>query len=68
MLREMADAVRALTIERPLVLVLEDLHWSDCLARAGLALWCLGCPDQALEAFGTIDLMEARMFLGETYV
>jgi DNA-binding winged helix-turn-helix (wHTH) protein/tetratricopeptide (TPR) repeat protein len=29
MLREFAEAVEALTVERPLVLVLEDLHWSD---------------------------------------
>ncbi|HJY79831.1 MAG TPA: AAA family ATPase [Candidatus Binatia bacterium] len=29
MLREMAEAVEALTVERLLVLVLEDLHWSD---------------------------------------
>ena len=29
MLREMAEAVEALTAERPLVLVLEDLQWSD---------------------------------------
>ncbi len=29
MLREMAEAVEALTAEKPLVLVLEDLHWSD---------------------------------------
>jgi predicted ATPase len=29
MLREMAEAMEALTAERPLVLVLEDLHWSD---------------------------------------
>ena len=29
MLREMAEAIEALTAERPLVLVLEDLHWSD---------------------------------------
>jgi predicted ATPase/DNA-binding winged helix-turn-helix (wHTH) protein len=29
MLREMADAIEALTAETPLVLVLEDLHWSD---------------------------------------
>jgi DNA-binding winged helix-turn-helix (wHTH) protein len=29
MLREMAEALEALTTERPLVLVLEDLHWSD---------------------------------------
>ncbi len=29
MLREMAEALEALTAERPLVLRLEDLHWSD---------------------------------------
>ena len=29
MLREMADAIDALASDRPLVLVLEDLHWSD---------------------------------------
>lgn len=29
MLREMAEAIEVLTAERPLVLVLEDLHWSD---------------------------------------
>jgi DNA-binding winged helix-turn-helix (wHTH) protein/tetratricopeptide (TPR) repeat protein len=29
MLREMAEALEALTVETPLVLVLEDLHWSD---------------------------------------
>ncbi len=28
-LREMADALEAMTSPRPLVLVLEDLHWSD---------------------------------------
>src|SRR5262249_10903557 len=29
MLREMAEALEALMAERPLVLALEDLHWSD---------------------------------------
>jgi len=29
MLRKMAEAIEALTVERPLVLWLEDLHWSD---------------------------------------
>lgn len=29
MLREMAEAIETLTAEQPLVLVLEDLHWSD---------------------------------------
>ncbi len=29
MLRELAEAIEVLTIAQPLVLVLEDLHWSD---------------------------------------
>src|SRR5207253_2631663 len=29
MLREMAEALEMLTAERPLLLVLEDLHWAD---------------------------------------
>ena len=29
MLREMAEAIEALTVERPLILAIEDLHWSD---------------------------------------
>ena len=29
MLREMSDALEALSAEEPLVLILEDLHWSD---------------------------------------
>lgn len=29
MLREMAEALEVLTAEQPLILVLEDLHWSD---------------------------------------
>jgi predicted ATPase/DNA-binding winged helix-turn-helix (wHTH) protein len=29
MLRELAEALEALTSERPVVLILEDLHWSD---------------------------------------
>jgi hypothetical protein len=29
MLRELAEALEVLTVARPLVLVLEDLHWSD---------------------------------------
>jgi predicted ATPase len=41
MVRELAEAVEALTAQRPLVLVLEDLHWCDgatldwlaCVAR-----------------------------------
>ena len=38
MLRELAEAVKALTIEHPLVLVLEDLQWSD-FATLDLISW-----------------------------
>ena len=36
--REMGEAIDALTAERPLVLVLEDLHWSDASTLELLAL------------------------------
>jgi predicted ATPase/DNA-binding winged helix-turn-helix (wHTH) protein len=38
MLREMAAWIEALTVEMPLVLVLEDLHWSD-YATLDLVAW-----------------------------
>ena len=38
MLREMGEAIDALTAERPLVLWLEDLHWSDASTLELLAL------------------------------
>jgi DNA-binding winged helix-turn-helix (wHTH) protein/predicted ATPase len=38
MLREMGDAINALAAERPLVLWLEDLHWSDASTLELLAL------------------------------
>ena len=37
MLRELTDALEVLTAIRPLVLVLEDLHWSDRATLAWLA-------------------------------
>jgi predicted ATPase len=37
MLRELTEALEALTAARPLVLVLEDLHWSDAATVALLA-------------------------------
>ena len=37
MLRELTEALDVLTTERPLVLVLEDLHWSDVATLAWLA-------------------------------
>jgi predicted ATPase len=38
MLRELAEALEALAAERPMVLVLEDLHWSDPSTVEALAL------------------------------
>jgi hypothetical protein len=38
MLRELAEALEALAAERPVVLVLEDLHWSDSSTVEALAL------------------------------
>jgi DNA-binding winged helix-turn-helix (wHTH) protein/predicted ATPase len=38
MLRELAEALEALTVVRPLILVLEDLHWSD-YATLDLISW-----------------------------
>src|SRR5262249_21367942 len=37
MLRELAEAVEVLTVTRPCVLVLEDLHWSDTATIEWLA-------------------------------
>jgi predicted ATPase len=37
MLRELAEGLDAFTVERPLVLVLEDLHWSDSATQEWLA-------------------------------
>jgi predicted ATPase len=37
MLRELAEAIEALTAERPLILVLEDLQWSDYATLEWLA-------------------------------
>ncbi|MCI0372348.1 MAG: AAA family ATPase, partial [candidate division NC10 bacterium] len=38
MVRELAEALEALTVERPVLLVLEDLHWSDPSTVEALAL------------------------------
>jgi predicted ATPase len=38
MLRELAEALEAFTAEQPLIVVLEDLHWSDASTVEALAL------------------------------
>jgi DNA-binding winged helix-turn-helix (wHTH) protein/tetratricopeptide (TPR) repeat protein len=60
MLRELTEALDVLTSERPLVLVLEDLHWSDVATLAWLA-YVARRPDPArlliLGAYRPADAM-----------
>jgi predicted ATPase/DNA-binding winged helix-turn-helix (wHTH) protein len=59
MLRELTEALDALTIERPLALVLEDLHWSDHATLEWLA-YVARRPDPArLLILGTSRPVEA---------
>jgi len=59
MLRELTEALDVLTIERPLVLVLEDLHWSDASTLAWLA-YVARRPDAAhLLLLGTYRPVDA---------
>jgi predicted ATPase/DNA-binding winged helix-turn-helix (wHTH) protein len=59
MLRELTEALDVLTTERPLVLVLEDLHWSDVSTLAWLA-YVARRPDPArLLLLGTYRPVDA---------
>jgi DNA-binding winged helix-turn-helix (wHTH) protein/tetratricopeptide (TPR) repeat protein len=59
MLRELTEALDILTAERPLVLVLEDLHWSDTSTLAWLA-YVARRPDPAcLLLLGTYRPVDA---------
>ena len=58
MLRELAEAIEALTAERPLILVLEDLHWSDGTTLA-LLMFVARRPERArLLLIGTYRPMD----------
>jgi DNA-binding winged helix-turn-helix (wHTH) protein/tetratricopeptide (TPR) repeat protein len=59
MLRELAEAVEQLTAERPLVLVLEDLHWSDASTLAWLAYVARRREAARLLVLGTYRPVEA---------
>jgi predicted ATPase len=59
MLRELAEAVEALTAERPLVLVLEDLHWSDSATLDWLAYVARRRQPARLLVLGTYRPVEA---------
>jgi len=53
MMRELAEAVETLTAERPLVLILEDLHWSDYATLDWLALVARRRAEARLLVLGT---------------
>jgi DNA-binding winged helix-turn-helix (wHTH) protein/predicted ATPase len=59
MLRELAEALEVLTTERPLVLVLEDLHWSDHATLAWFAYVARRRDPARLLLLGTYRPVEA---------
>jgi predicted ATPase len=61
MLRELAEAMEALTAERPLVLWLEDLHWSDVSTLDWLAFLARRPERARLLVIGTYRPVEVLM-------
>ncbi len=61
MLRELAEAMELLTVERPLVLILEDLHWSDVSTLDWLAYVARRPEVARLLVIGTYRPMEAMV-------
>jgi predicted ATPase/DNA-binding winged helix-turn-helix (wHTH) protein len=59
MLRELAEAIEVLTAERPLVLVLEDLHWCDVSTLDWLAYVAHRREAARLLVLGTYRPVEA---------
>ena len=59
MLRELAEAVEGLTADRPLILVLEDLHWSDVSTLDWLAYVARRREAARLLVLGTYRPVEA---------
>jgi predicted ATPase/DNA-binding winged helix-turn-helix (wHTH) protein len=59
MVRELADALAVLTADRPLVLVLEDLHWSDQSTVEFLAYLAQRREPARLLVLGTYRPVEA---------
>ena len=60
MLRELAEALEGLTTERPLLLVLEDLHWSDGATLDWLAYVARRRDPARLLVLATLRPAEAR--------
>jgi DNA-binding winged helix-turn-helix (wHTH) protein/predicted ATPase len=58
MLREMAEAVETVTAERPLILCLEDLHWSDVSTLELLAVLARRQETARLLVLGTYRPVE----------
>jgi predicted ATPase/DNA-binding winged helix-turn-helix (wHTH) protein len=61
MLRELAEAVETLTLERPLLLVVEDLHWSDLATLDWLAFVARRRAAARLLVLGTYRPADAVM-------
>ncbi len=61
MLRELTEAVEVLTAVRPLLLVLEDLHWSDAATLDWLAYIARRRQAARLLVLGTYRPMEAMV-------
>ena len=67
MLRELAEALEFLTAERPLILILEDLHWSDGATLEWLAYVARRQDSARLLILGTYRLVEARVVAHPLY-
>ena len=61
MLREMAEALEVLTADTPLVLVLEDLHWSDYATLDLVALLARRREPARLMVLGTYRPVDAMV-------
>jgi predicted ATPase len=68
MLRELAEAVEALTAVRPLMLVLEDLHWSDHATLDWLAYVARRREVARRLVLGTYRSMEAAVQAHPVYL
>jgi DNA-binding winged helix-turn-helix (wHTH) protein/predicted ATPase len=61
MLRELAEALESLTAQRPLILILGDLHWSDGATLEWLAYVARRRDPARLLVLGTYRLGEGRV-------
>ena len=67
MLRELAEALEVLTAERPLVLIFEDLHWSDRATLEWLAYVARRRDPARLLVLATYRPTEARLGVQSLY-